>query len=136
MHALLRLAATSLAVTTAKRRMQRAIHHSIVLLAASAVAMAGLGFLVSAMWIWVAMQTTPLIASLVAGGVILVIAALIYVIGEMSGRTEIRPAALADPMASIATQIRSMPAINPPSIGGLLAIIGAGYILGRVAARR
>jgi hypothetical protein len=136
MHALLRLAATSYAISMAKQRAQHALRHGVLLLAVSIIAATGLGFLVAAFWSWVAMQSTPMIASLVVGGLFIVTAAIVYVTGEMSKRTDARPGTLADPLASITTQLRSVSDITPPSIGNLIVVVGAGYILGRIVKRR
>lgn len=136
MHALLRLAATSYAVSAAKQRAQRAFRHGVLLFTVSIMAATGLGFLVAAFWSWVAMQSTPMIASLVVGGLFIVTAVIVYVTAEMSNRTDARPGTLVDPLASITTQLQSVSGMKPTSIGNLIVVVGAGYILGRIVKRR
>ncbi len=136
MHALLRMAATSFAVSTAKRRAKRAVRHGALLVAVSVIAVTGLGFLTAALWIWVTMQSTALIGSLVVGALFLVIAAIVYIMALISNRSDARVGVLAGPADPFLSQPRWAADMNPPSIGNLMAIVGTGYILGRFVGRR
>lgn len=138
MIALLRVVAASVAVSTAKRRVELAIHRTAVAAVAIIIATAGLGFLVSALWVWIAMQSTSLVASLVIGGVFLVIASLVYLIGAVLVKREPRHVALVDPGA-VAAQIQTAAqaaVMNRPAITNLAIVAGVGYVLGRVLIRR
>ena len=138
MNALLRMAAASMAVSTAKRRVERALHHTAVLLITFTIALAGAAFLVSALWMWIAMESTPLIASLIVGGLFLVLASLVYLFGAVLVRHEPRRSALIDPGA-VSAQIQMAAhsvAGNRPMIANLAIVAGVGYVLGRVMLRK
>ena len=138
MNALLRMAAASMAVSTAKRRFERALHHTAILFISLTIALAGMGFLVSALWMWIAMESTPLIASLIVGGLFLVIASAVYLFGAVLARHEPRRSVLIDPgamSAQIQTAARSV-AIARPTMTNLAIVAGIGFVLGRLLMRK
>ena len=136
MRALMRLASTSYAVAAAKHRAERALRRIMMLVVATLIAAIGLGFLVAALWTWVATETTAMIANLIVGGLFLVTSAIVYVTFKMANRRQPEPAVLADPVDSLARQLRSMSDINPPTLANLMVVVGAGFLLGRVVSRR
>ena len=138
MSALLRMAAASMAVATAKRRVERAFHRTAVLFITFTIGLVGSGFLVSALWMWIAAESKPLIASLIVGGLFLVMASLVYLFGAVLVRQEPRQPALADP-AAVSAKIQMAAhsvAGNRPMIANLALVAGVGYVLGRVMLRK
>lgn len=138
MYALFRMAAASMAVSTVKRRVGWALHRTAVLFITFTIALAGTGFLVSALWMWIAMESTRLTASLAVGGLLFVIAGAVYLFGAVLAKQESRRPAIVDP-AAIPAQIQMAVhsvAGNRPKIANLAIVAGVGYVLGRVLMRK
>ena len=134
MSALLRLAATSMAAASAKRRVARAMRRAGFMVVAACVTIVALGFLTSALWMWLAAELTPIMASLLVGAGLIVTALIVYVAGNIMTRPEARRASQIDTAA--AARLQTAVAGNAPLITNLAVIAGIGYVLGRVMSRK
>lgn len=133
MNQILRIALTSVAVARARQNIRSLVSFVIAVALAAAVAMAGAGFLLSALWIYLATALSPLAASLIIGGGLLAVAAIVYLVAASLRRRRRAPSGH---IPSFAPSSLGDPAQQPVNLATLLAVAGLSYVAGRLLVRR
>lgn len=132
MPAIVRLALTSLAAARLKDSASRAITYAALLAVTGVIAITGLGFCLSALWIFLAQLYGPLNASAIIGGGLVVIAIIVYL---YAGYTRRRRARTPSPLPDFDRV--SMPTVTGPNmLAAAIVAVGIGYVTGRLMTRK
>ena len=132
---LVRLALTSLAAAKLKDRVARTITYVVLVVAAGLIVVAGLGFLMSACWIWLAGLYSSLVASVVIGSILVVVGLAVYAYAVHASHRKPRPAMSSLPAATL-EQLTLAPANGSRVLVAAMVVAGLGYVAGRAIARR
>jgi len=139
---ILELALPLLTAQSVVHKAKRSFKEIAVKAVAAAIAVVGFAFLLAALWIYLAALYSSLLASLIIGVGLLVVAGLVALIGRMMIREPVAPAAPAMDLAAITAMTEdliskfevdfSRKGTPTKSVGAALA---AGFALGRIVTR-
>jgi hypothetical protein len=133
MLAVLRLAMTSLAVARLKRGIDNFVVHAILLALAAVLATTAAGFLLSAGWLVLAAEFTPIQASMIIGVALLAVAGIIVIAARMRKSRASRHMVMA---AAPMVPVTPMPTLREANLASVLIVAGIGYLAGRLLLRR
>ena len=132
MLAMARMVMTSFAIARVRQTAESIAAYAITLAAAGVIVLVALGFFLSAGWIALARAFDPLVASLLMGGVLVLIALIIWAIGKA------RRSRVKRPRIPAARPVTVLPVAAAPSststtlLTAAAMVAGAGYVAGRV----
>lgn len=137
MQHLIRLTGLALAANRVRQNLRRAVIRRVTAAAAFAVAVVGGGFLIEALWVYLAMAFDPIAASLWIGGGFVALAVVILLIGSMiSPRTAPRPSpALAMSPDAISREL-TVGSLAGYRVQAAAVAVLAGFAIGRVLMRK
>jgi len=137
MQQLIRLTGLTFAANRVRQNLKRAAFQWVTAAAAVAVAVVGGGFLIQALWVYLAIVFDPIAASLWIGGGFIALAVLILLIGWMvSPRTAPRPSpALAVSPDAIAKEL-SVGSLAGYRVQAVAVAVLTGFAIGRVLMRK